>query len=89
MPWAELGLPTTAQDFPGPLKGLVTSLGLGGLFESVRQQVVNGILKVEHDPNFNFYVYSFFMGIAMIAAAIGICVVGREDAEEKTVLPSK
>lgn len=89
MPWAELGLPTTAADFPGPMKAMVEALGLTGLFESVRQQVVNGILKVEHDPNFNFYVYSFFMGFAMIAAAIGICVVGREDAEEKTVLPTK
>jgi hypothetical protein len=30
-----------------------------------------------------------FMGLAMVAAAIAIVIVGREEAEEKTVLPVK
>lgn len=39
--------------------------------------------------NFPYYVYSVFLGLAMLAGAIAIQAVGREDSEEKTILPIK
>jgi hypothetical protein len=35
------------------------------------------------------YSYALVMGGAMVAAAIAIMLIGREEAEEKLVLPSK
>jgi len=35
------------------------------------------------------YAYILFVAIAMVASAVAIILIGREDAEEKTVLPVK
>ena len=35
------------------------------------------------------YGYILFMGVALTIAGIAIMIIGREDAEEKTVLPVK
>jgi hypothetical protein len=45
--------------------------------------------KAGAESRFGDYAYSLVMGLAMVAAAIGIAAIGREEAEEKTVLPVK
>jgi hypothetical protein len=44
---------------------------------------------VENNPNSPYFMYSFFLGAALISAAIAICAIGRLDAEEETVIPIK
>ncbi|GEM_PF-3489405 len=79
MPWAELGLPATP---PGPLQALAGLYGGGqGLIQAM-------VRAAQTDKNFPFYVYSSFLGLAMIAGAIALNFVGREETE-KTVLPTK
>ncbi len=46
------------------------------------------VRAAQTDKNFPFYVYSSFLGLAMIAGAIALNFVGREETE-KTVLPTK
>ncbi len=41
------------------------------------------------DPNFPYYVYSFFLALALSTSALAISIVGRLDSEEKTILPLK
>ncbi len=60
-----------------------------GPLEPVRQSLMGMFSGVQNSPNFNFYVYSLFLGLALIAAAIAHNLIGREDSEEKTVLPVK
>jgi len=95
LPWAEIGgsnLPAGAHLPPivvGPFSIDLNSLGLNGLYDAVSNQLPMVVKKVENDPNYQYYVYSFFLGVAMIAAAIGLHLMGREESEEKTVLPVK
>ncbi len=35
------------------------------------------------------YAYSLFMFVSLVIASIAIVLIGREDAEEKTILPVK
>lgn len=82
MPWAELGMPDT--NLPAALKGL------SGFYEAVRGVLPKLMANVGGDPNFRYYVYSCFLALAMVAAAIALCIVGRDDtADQKTVLPVK
>jgi hypothetical protein len=91
MPWSELGFMTSAEPTGTwvPLMNFVNSTGLSGLL-AVGSGAVCGILNgIKSNPDSSYYIYSFFCGLALIAAAFGINVIGREDAEEKTVLPQK
>lgn len=83
MPLAELGLlnPGTAPAVP--------SQELTQRLEPLREAVSGFASHLHDDPNFQYYVYALFLGLAMTAAAVAINVVGREEAEEKTILPSK
>jgi len=90
LPWAEIGLnvgealkPVTIGPFSLDLKPL------NGLYETVFSALPERLKNLKDDPNYPFYIYSFFLGIAMTCAAIGLALVGREEAEEKTVLPAK
>ena len=91
---------TTAPMLSGPLHALCDAYsGLGGLGQSLRTQVVNKLDEEAKlnggtpDPAWNKpvkagnYAYAYFMSFAMVAAAIAIILIGREDAEEKLVLP--
>jgi hypothetical protein len=92
LPWAEIGLPTGAQLPPiviGPFSIDLNALHLNGLYDAANSQLPQLVKKVQNDPNYQFCVYSFFLGMAMIASAIGLHLVGREESEEKTVLPAK
>lgn len=92
LPWAEIGMPTGAH-LPavviGPFNLDLNAVPVHGLYDA-SAGFLNGMLtKLKNDPNASFYAYSFFLGIALIAAPIGLSLVGREEAEEKTILPVK
>lgn len=94
MPWAELHLPETAQqakmmmpDFLRPLVEILKPLGI--LLRPVRDWAVSRLPEANNPVEFSYYAYSFFLALALIAAAFAINAIGREDAEEKTILPVK
>ncbi len=89
MPWAEYGLLTPSipgSDFGA---GLAKSLHISELLNPAIAFVNSNFSHLKDDVNAPYYVYGFFMAMALVSAAIGIAVIGREDAEEKTVLPMK
>jgi len=89
MPWAELGLFTPS--IPGSDFGLqlAKSLHISELLSPAIAFVNSNFSYLKDDVNAPYYVYGFFMAMALVSAAIGIAVIGRQDAEEKTVLPLK
>ena len=89
--WAEMGLPSGTQAAILQIGPFSLDLnGLKVLFDSVNGMLPAFVKKVQGDPNYNFYVYSFLLGIAFIVAGVGLHLLGREDdEEEKTVLPVK
>lgn len=66
-------------------------LGLpaAGPFASLRDPVLSMFQHVQELPGMEYYVYAVMLALAMIAAAIAIGVIGRLEAEEKTILPVK
>ena len=50
------------------------------------QTLVDLYLK---DPNYPYYAYGLFLGVAMFLASIAILAIGRYEAEEVTVIPVK
>lgn len=54
--------------------------------DSELQKLVDLYLK---DPNYPFYAYGLFLGLAMFFASVAILAIGRYEAEEITVLPVK
>ena len=89
MPAAELGLINAADQIPQKARSAAESIGIMSLCQSAYDVVAPVLKGAPKDPNFKYYAYSLFLGLAMVAAAIGINVIGREDSEEKTVLPIK
>lgn len=89
MPLAELGLLNPIDKMPPEIKAWAESSGFISTAQSLHQSILGLVSGIQHDPNFQYYVYALFLGLAMTAAAIGINVIGREDSEEKTVLPVK
>jgi hypothetical protein len=54
------------------------------------RQVLASKLPGGEDPQvFVYYVYSLFLGVAMLSASVGLWLEGREESEEKTILPIK
>lgn len=92
LPWAEIGLPF-GDKLPsvaiGPFLIDLNAMHLNGWYDAAHGQLKDLPEKLKNDPNLKFYVYSFLLGVAMIAAAIGLNLIGREESEEKTVLPVK
>ena len=96
MPAAEL---IPAQVNPGaPTNGEspVRSKELMGVFKDLGESALKmvGIQAsmedvVKKDPNTPYYVYSLFLCIALVSAAIAINAIGRFDSEEKTIIPVK
>lgn len=89
MPWSELGF---TGDFPAWLNWLMQPLGVVKQFNSmvpIGNQITEFLTKQGATKNFGDYAYSLFIGFALTLAAIAIILVGKEDAEEKTILPLK
>jgi hypothetical protein len=60
-----------------------------GPLGSLREPFLSAFAHVQGKQGSEYYVYATMLGLALIAAAIAINVVGRLDAEEKTILPLK
>jgi len=89
MPFAELGAlnphaPSGVSAFLG-----VSAEEIAQAVQPMRELVAGLAGDLQKDQNFQYYTYAFFLCLAMTAAAVAINVVGREDSEEKTVLPLK
>lgn len=89
MPWAEYGLLTPSIPGSDFGKQLADTLHISDVLSPVIGFVNANFSYLKDDVNAPYYVYGFFMAMALVSAAIGIAVIGREDAEEKTVLPMK
>lgn len=91
MAWSELNFQGT---FPAWINWLMQPLGVSKMFDSLRPigDQIGAFLtdrgaggeKVQ-----GTYAWALFMFGAMCASAIAIILIGREEAEEKTVLPVK
>jgi len=88
MPWSELNF---SGNFPNWIAWATGPLGVAGFFHSIPWgDSLTEYLKTQGaQKNFGDYAYALFMGMAMVASAIAIVIVGREDAEEKTIIPVK
>lgn len=98
MAWSELGFAGTLPDW---LTDLTTRIGLHGMisgfFNSLTPTLGTDLTKYLQDKGVSVnpkstaslgdYGYILFMGVALVVAGIGIMIIGKEDAEEKTVLP--
>lgn len=95
---------TTVSLLAGPLHWLsdqYSAFGLKDLGLKLQGQTVDDLTEeakqngVKPDPDWKNpvlsgdYAYVYFMSFSLVAAAIAIILIGREDAEEKTVLPVK
>jgi hypothetical protein len=93
MPWAELGMNGAFDNWPLWLRWTSEHTGIGlptySSAAGLATDWTSYLQKNGADKNLGDYAYSLVIGLAMIAAAIGIAAVGREEAEEKTVLPVK
>jgi hypothetical protein len=93
MPWAELGMNGAFDNWPLWLRWISEHTGLGlpdyNSVASVGADWTSFLKKAGAETNLGDYAYSLVMGVAMIGAAIGIAAIGREEAEEKTILPVK
>jgi hypothetical protein len=88
MPWSELNF---TGDFPTWLAWVMGPLGVASFFHSLPwgDSLKEFLSAQGAKTHFGDYAYALFMGVAMAVAAIAIVLVGREEAEEKTVLPIK
>ncbi len=94
MPWAELQLNGSAANWPTWLKVFanpVVELGAKQYSDLTPkgEQLTKELKERGAESSYGDYVYAVLLGGAMTAAAIGIAAIGREDAEEKTVVPEK
>jgi hypothetical protein len=90
MPWAEYGVFTPNVNVGSDWgRDLAKNLHITDMLQPAMSFVNSNFAYLQGDVNAPFYIYGFFMAMALISAAIGIAVIGREDAEEKTVLPLK
>jgi|SRR6516225_9437610 hypothetical protein len=90
LPWAELGF---KGDFPAWLSWLTGALGIDKCFNELGNcqfaKDIQEYLVQQGAKNFGEYAYSLFLFIALVVAAIAIILIGREESEEKLLLPAK
>ena len=93
LPWAELGMDASFQNWPEWLKWLSINLNMPlpdySNLANYASEWTEHLKKAGAESRFGDYAYALVMGLAMIASAVGIAAIGREDGEEKTVLPVK
>lgn len=100
-PWSELGFGVEEDKVPIWAKGIVASpvyQSLKPLGNDITKFLTERTAQEEKEEGtvaqlnplvIGNYSYAITMCIALILASIAIIAVGREDAEEKTVLPVK
>jgi hypothetical protein len=88
LPWSELGF---NGQFPPWLACVLDPIGVAKMFGSIPygHALQEFLTKQGARDNFGDYAYALFMFAALIMAAVAIVLIGREDAEEKTILPLK
>ena len=89
MPLSELGLLNSPHNVPPESNTWLQFPGIPQLVGFGRSSLLDVAHGVQNDPNFQFYAYFFFLGMALIAASVALIIVGREEPQEKTVLPIK
>lgn len=94
MPWAELQLNGSASNWPSWMKVFVNPLVEIGSKQYAEltpkgEELTKELKARGAESSYGDYVYAVLLGGAMTAAAIGIAAIGREDAEEKTIVPEK
>ncbi len=100
MAWSELGFTGATPDW---LTDLTSRIGLhgtiAGFFNSLTPTLGKELtdyltgkgvsVNPKSTASLGDYGYILFMGVALTIGGIAIMIIGREDAEEKTVLPVK
>jgi hypothetical protein len=89
MPWSELNF---TGNFPPWCAWALKPLGVSAFFNTYTQlgaQLQETLQAHGAENKFGDYAYVLMMAIAMVLAAVAIIIVGRDDAEEKTLLPTK
>lgn len=100
MPWAESGFGFEPQKLPEWSQHIFDANGpfasLKPLGDWAQQALTSKVDKGDLNKSNQIdpilagnYMYALAMGAAMTLAAIAIMYVGKEDAEEKTILPVK
>lgn len=93
MPWAELGMNASFDKWPEWLRWLHINAGIPlpdyAFMSGYATQWTEYLKKAGAENKFGDYAYSLIIGVAMVASAIGMTAIGREDGEEKLVLPVK
>ncbi|MBX9667521.1 MAG: hypothetical protein K2X93_07880 [Candidatus Obscuribacterales bacterium] len=91
LPWAELNMDHTAV--PHTLKLLHLEKFaemLGSTYGSQKSVHSSSLERKKAEGKHGEYVYSFYIGLAMVAAAIAIIAAGADEKEsEKLLLPQK
>ena len=90
-PWAELGF---KGDFPAWISWLTGWIGLDKLFNALgdtglAKSIQEYLSQQGARTNLGDYAYSLFLFVALIVASIAIILIGREESEEKLLLPVK
>jgi hypothetical protein len=88
LPWSELGF---NGHFPPWLAWALDPIGIGMFFDHIPGgKAIHDFLSQQGARDkFGDYAYALFMFAALIVAAVAIILIGREDVEEKTILPLK
>ncbi|HEY9676967.1 MAG TPA: hypothetical protein V6C76_03120 [Drouetiella sp.] len=99
MPWAESGFGFDKQALPKWSQGIWESgpfAGLKPMGEWAQKTLSGHADKADENSKGEInpiaagnYTYALAMGAAMILASLGIMFVGKDDAEEKLILPVK
>jgi len=89
LPWAELGFngkfPAWLSWLPSWVVEFFNELGKGTIASQIQEYLTNQGAQT----NLGDYAYALFLFLALIAAAVAIILIGREESEEKLLLPVK
>jgi hypothetical protein len=88
MPWSELQFGLIAKQIPGWAEPLVNSPLMKPLAGSGKD-IVEFLTKQGAAAQFGDYMYGFCIFIILTLIGLAYIVVGREEAEEKLILPVK
>jgi hypothetical protein len=88
MPWSELQFGFIAKQVPGWADPLVNSPVMKSLTD-LGHGVVDYLTKQGTTSQYGDYMYGFCIFIILTLIGLAYIVVGREEAEEKLILPIK
>lgn len=87
-PWCELGFGFNAANVPSWAKGIVNSVPYRHL-KKYGQLAQAKLQEQGADSNYGEYTYSLVLFGILTIMGVAYVVVGRDPAEEKTILPVK